>query len=102
MVYPLHQELSLNYCTFTKLFSALHKQVHQIIGYLDDSFLMGGTFEKCKKSVIATVKLFTKLGFQVHPDKSNLFPSQEICFLGFILDSKNMTVTLTDEKQKKL
>ena len=63
---------------------------------------MGGTFEECKKSVIATVTLFTKLGFQVHPDKSNLFPSQEIQFLGFILNSKNMTVSLTDEKQIKI
>ena len=91
---------------FTKLlkpvFSALHKQGHQITGYLDDSFLMGDTFEECKKSVIATVKLFTKLGFQVHPDKSNLFHSQEIHFLGFIINSKNMTVTLTDEKQTKI
>ena len=32
------------------------------MGYLDDSFLMGDTFEECKKSVIATVKLFTKFG----------------------------------------
>ena len=91
---------------FTKLlkpvFSALHKQGHQIMAYLDDSFLMGDTFEECKKSVIATVKLFTKLGFQVHPDKSNLFHSKEIHFLGFILTSKNMAVTLTDEKQTKL
>ena len=91
---------------FTKLlkpvFSALHKQGHQILGYLDDSFLMGDTFEECKKSVIATVKLFTKLGFQVHPDKSNLFPSQEIHFLGFILNSQNMTVTLTDEKRTQI
>ena len=72
------------------------------MGYLDDSFLMGDTFEECKKSVIATVKLFTKLGFQVHPDKSNLFPSQEIHFLGFILNSKNMTVTLKMKNKQKL
>ena len=69
------------------------------MSYLDDLFSMGDSFEECKKSAIATVKLFTKLGFQVHSDKSNLFPSQEIHFLGFILNSKNMTVTLTDEKQ---
>ena len=62
----------------------------------------GDTFQECKKSVIATVKLFTKLEFQVHPDKSNLFPFQEIHFLGFILNSKNMTVTLTDKKQTKI
>ena len=42
------------------------------------------------------------MGFQVHLDKSNLFPSQEIHFLGFILNSKNMTVTLTEEKQTKI
>ena len=48
------------------------------------------------------LKLFTKLGFQVHPDKSNLFPSQEIHFLGFTLNSENMTDTLTDEKQTKI
>ena len=72
------------------------------MGQLDDSFSMVDMPEECKKTVIATVKLFTKLGFQVHPDKSNLFPSQEIHFLGFILNSKNMTVTLTDEKQTKI
>ena len=69
--------------------------------YLNDSFLMGDTFEECKKSVIATVKLLTKLGFQLHPDKSSLFPSLEIHFLGFILNSKNMAITLTHEKQTK-
>ena len=44
---------------------------------------------------------FTKLEFQVHSDKSNLFSSQKIHFLGFILNSKN-TITLTDEKQTKI
>ena len=47
-------------------------------------------------------KTIYKLGFEVHPDKSNLFPSQEIHLLGFILNSKNMTVILTDEKQTKI
>ena len=70
--------------------------------YLNDSILMGETFEECKKSVIATVKLLTKFVFQLHPDKSSLFPSLEIHFLGFILSSKNMTITLTDEKQTKI
>ena len=63
---------------------------------------MGDTFEECKKSVIATVKLFTKLGFQVHPGKSNLFTFHEIHFLVFILNSKNTTVTLTEEKHTKI
>ena len=44
---------------FTKLLKPVfHKQGHKIMGYLDDSFLIGDKFEECKKSVIATVKLF--------------------------------------------
>ena len=85
---------------FTKLlkpvFSALHKQGHQIMAYLDDSFLMVTRLRNAKN------QSFTKLKFQVHSDKSNLFSSQENHFLGFILNSKNMTVTLTDEKQTKI
>ena len=44
---------------FTKLLKPVfHKQGHKVMGYLDDSFLIGDKFEECKKSVIATVKLF--------------------------------------------
>ena len=32
----------------------------EIVGYLDDSFLMGDTFEECKKSAIA--KIIHKIG----------------------------------------
>ena len=53
---------------FSKLlkpvFSALHKQGHQIMGYLDDSFLIGDTFEECKKSVIATVNYLQNWNFK--------------------------------------
>ena len=38
----------------------------------------------------------------VHPDKSVFIPSHQLIFLGFVLDSVKMTVTLTAEKREKL
>ena len=58
------------------MFSAFRKEGHQIMGYLDDTFLMGDTFNECKNAILANVKLITNLGFSIHSEKSNLFPSQ--------------------------
>ena len=91
---------------FTKLmkpvFPALRKKGHQIMGYLDDSFLMGNTSEECEKAVVASVELLTKLGFQIHPEKSRLLPVQVIEYLGFLIDSVTMTVRLTPLKRQKV
>ena len=48
--------------------------------------------------VIDTFILFDKLGFVMHPDKSVFFPSQEIVLLGFIINSVDMTIKLTNDK----
>ena len=77
---------------FTKVlksvFSALWKEGHQVMGYLDDTFLMGDTPNECKNAILASVKLITNLVFFIHPEKLKLFPSQVIEFLGFIINSK--------------
>ena len=90
---------------FTKIlkpiFAILYKEGHEIMGYLDDSILFGDTFEECRLSVLRTVSLFQALGFQVHPDKSCFVPKQEIKFLGFLINSKNMTVMLKQYKCHK-
>ena len=56
---------------FTKLlnpvYSALRKQGHQIMGYLDDSFLVGDTFEECQSAVQAAVNLLKAWGFRFTP-----------------------------------
>ena len=43
-----------------------------------------------------------ELGFVIHTEKSVLTPSQTIVFLGFIISSKNMMLSLTDEKKNKI
>ena len=48
----------------------------------------------------ASLQLFERLGFAVHLVKSVLTPSHPIIYLGFILNSVDMAIILTDEKKK--
>ena len=72
------------------------------MGYIDDSYLQGCSFEDCSNNVQDTVHLFTKVGFLLNQEKSVLVPSHELTFLGFILNSLTMTVRPTPEKAAKL
>ena len=72
------------------------------MGYIDDSYLQGGTFSDCNTNVAVTTKLFTDLGFILNHEKSVFEPKQVITFLGFALNSVTLTVALTPEKATKL
>ena len=91
---------------FTKLlkpvYSILRQKGHELIGYLDDQYIQGDTVESCFCSVKACIELLRSLGFVIHPEKSALLPSQKLEFLGFILDSVSMTVSLTEVKKIKI
>ena len=69
---------------------------------MDDSYLQGSTKEKCLENVHDTIVLLQSLGFTIHPDKSIFEPAQKNTFLGFIIDSITMTITLTTEKKEKI
>ena len=71
---------------------------HTCMGHIDDSLLVGYEFTACKKHVFDTVDSFCSLGFIVHPDKSIFEPTQEIEFLGFLLNSVSMTIRLPTGK----
>ena len=49
-------------------------------------------------NTLTAVQLFISLGFQVHPKKSMVVPTQKIEYLGFVVSSIDMTVRLTEEK----
>ena len=72
------------------------------MNYLDDFFLVGDNFEEYLKTVEDATDLLSKLGFQINLGKSVFIPAQGIGYLGFLLDSKIMTVTLTLREQEKL
>lgn len=91
---------------FTKLvkpvLATLRQQGHVISGYIDDFFLQGDDMSECIENLNQTIELFLKLGFHIHPEKCVLIPIQEITFLGFVIDSVSMTVTLSPQKKEKL
>ena len=66
--------------------------------YIDDSLYLGDTYETCIMNTLTAVQLFISLGFQVHPKKSMVVPTQKIEYLGFVVSSIDMTVRLTEEK----
>ena len=79
-------------------FKILRENGHCNTFYLDDSFLTHKTFNGCLENVMDTIKQSRDAGFTVHPEKSVLVPVQVLSFLGFILNSKDMTVSLGAEK----
>ena len=89
--------------TFTKILkpvlSTLHKEGHIASAYIDDIYLQGDSLEECLATVMKAIKLFTTLGFIIHPSKSTFIPSQKIKMLGFVLNSKDMTVSPTQDKR---
>ena len=42
------------------------------------------------------------MGLTVHPEKSTFIPTQILTYLGFILNSRDMTVTMTEGKMQKI
>ena len=88
---------------FTKFLKPVLSYLREIgylsVVYVDDSYLQGQTFEQYLQNITETVRLLQSLGFTVHPEKSVLKPTQKLTFLGFALNSKTMTLTLTDAKK---
>ena len=91
---------------FTKIlkpvFASLRERGHMSIIYVDDSFLQGDTQQECYDNIISTITLLQQLGFTVSFEKSILNPSKVIIFLGFSIDSDNMTICLTREKKARI
>ena len=89
---------------FTKVLTPGFKYIRSkgqlSVKYTNDSLLLGETFENCFKNIRATVALLQELGFTIHPEKSVLVPTQQIIFLGFVIDSVKMTIALTGERKQ--
>ena len=84
------------------VYATLTAQGHESSGYIDDSYLQGDDYEECTHNVIDTVSILDTVGFVTHPKKSVFIPTQELVFLGFLLNSVTMTVRLTPEQANKI
>ena len=91
---------------FTKMLkpplSLLRKWRITIAAYLDDMFTSNLSYEKCKQNIRTICDMFGSLGFVIHPRKSTFEPSTLMEFLGFLIDSISMRVSLTDDKKNRI
>lgn len=91
---------------FTKLmkpvFASLRSKGHVSTSFLDDSLLIALTEESCQENVLETLNILQNLGFIVHPTKSVFKPTTAIQYLGVVIDSVSMTVTLSSERKEKM
>ena len=91
---------------FTKVlkpvFAALRKIGHSNVAYIDDSLLQSDTYDQCMSNITDTMELIDSVGLTTHPEKSIIKPTQCIEFVGFLLNSVDMTVQLAPRKAKNL
>lgn len=91
---------------FTKLMKPvatfLRFHGYKSVFYLDDSCCFGENYNKCVEARDESITLFTKLGFLINYEKSVLEPSQTCQFLGFVLNSRDMTLVLPDQKKQDI
>ena len=82
--------------------SLLRRLMIQAIIFLDDLLIFKNTMEEILVARDPVIFLLQHLGFVIYFKKCVLEPTQEIEFLGMIVNSKTMTLSLPLEKVQKI
>ncbi len=82
--------------------SHLRESGIQCVSFLDDCLVIGETELVCKNNVRFLVDLYSKLGFTINFEKSQLVPSKRGKFLGFIFDTECFAISLPSNKIEKI
>ena len=80
----------------------LREEGHLSVVYVDDVYLQGDTRVGCCKNILAILNLLLSLAFTIKCSKSISELTQKMTSLGFVIDSKNMTITVTSYKKQKI
>ena len=78
--------------------SLLRRLGVRLIIFLDDILLVASTPEELRRMRDTTIFLLQSLGFLINVKKSVFEPTQKIEFLGMVVDSVEMTLSLPEEK----
>ena len=71
-------------------------------GFIDDLIATGRSFVKCERNVKLILTLLDSLGFAILSHKSIFVPARSIEYLGFVIDSQSMTISLTQKKKASI
>ncbi|XP_011858590.1 PREDICTED: uncharacterized protein LOC105556128, partial [Vollenhovia emeryi] len=80
----------------------LRSQGFDSVVYLDDFLLLASSKPACRDNVRAHLKLLGDLGFVINYSKSELEPSRQRKFLGFIFNSEQQSVSIPNDRRRKL
>ena len=72
-----------------------------VANYLDDFLVFGSSFEECQQAQMSLITLLGELGFYVSWKKCSS-PSTCVRYLGILIDSQNMSLSLPQDKLDKL
>ena len=70
--------------------------------YIDDSIIAGEDVKSCLNSTNLARQVLEDLGFTINIGKSQFIPSQVILYLGFLWNTKTMTLSLPQDKIDKI
>lgn len=91
---------------FTKLlkpvFATLRERGHSITSFIDDTLICNNTWSGCLATIKDTIDLLQKLGFCINAEKSVLTPTRTIEYLGNVIDTNSMTITLPERRRHKI
>ena len=75
-----------------------HRDGLRFVIYLDDILIMAATEHECAEARDQVLTRLVHLGFAVNLKKSSLRPTKTIIFLGIIVDTENLVLSLPAEK----
>ena len=84
------------------LMAYLRDRLVDILIYIDDTFLRAPTSAELSMNLATTLDLFDKCGLLVNKQKSCIVPTQRMEFFGFLFDSVEYTISVTDNKHQAL
>ena len=76
----------------------LRKRGVRGIIYIDDKLTVASSFETCLKSEAEVVEVFSSCGWVFKASKRSGDPSQSVKFLGLIVDSRDLTFSIPEDK----
>lgn len=74
----------------------------RIIIFIDDCIVLGNSRENCLKNMDFVLRTFIELGFLINWEKSKLIPTQEVEFLGMLVNSVTMEFKVPHKKVKDI
>ena len=91
-LYSVTQKVQENSPNFQNNLLSELKRVEKIVvvDYFDDLITINSSYASCFKGVTKIIKLFIALRFAVHASKFQFIPSQNIEYLGSVIDSKHV------------